>query len=135
MENEIKTDVFKRVLVGLLIQEYINFLECKVEIEPNEIKNAKSTWVGNDSDALSNILNEFEITNNSEDYVESSEIERVIKDNKLDYTLKKFGAEMKKYCIINKLDNIKNDQKKIMKRNKRVWVGIKSINENDSMEK
>lgn len=42
---------------------------------------------------------------------------------------------MKKYCIINKLDNIKNDQKKIMKRNKRVWVGIKSINENDSMEK
>jgi hypothetical protein len=135
LENEIKTDVFKRVLVGLLIQEYINFLECKVEIEPNEIKNAKSTWVGNDSDALSNILNEFEITNNSEDYVESSEIERVIKDNKLDYTLKKFGAEMKKYCIINKLDNIKNDQKKIMKRNKRVWVGIKSINENDSMEK
>eukprot|EP01041_Mallomonas_annulata_P006400 gene6400-12940_t len=76
LENEIKSVVFKRVLVGLLIKEYKNFIDVGFEIEPNEIKNAKHTWVGDDNNVLKNILNEFEITNNLEDCVESSEIEK-----------------------------------------------------------
>jgi hypothetical protein len=38
--------------------------------------------------------------------------------------------ELKKYCAINLLTNVRNDGKKVDKKNIQCWYGIRDINNN-----
>ena len=43
----------------------------------------------------------------------------------------KMGVELNKHCKLNELKDVKSDVKKIGGKTKRVWFGIKTINEID----
>jgi hypothetical protein len=77
---------------------------------------------------------DFELSNNSEDFVKSADIEAWIKEKKIGISMKKFGMEMKKYCIIHKLNYIQNGNKRIFGKQSSVWFGLKAIIENTSEE-
>ena len=53
---------------------------------------------------LNKFLNDYEITNNSDDRIQSKEIEDWLKVNSSKVSMTKFGLEMKKYVTINKFD-------------------------------
>jgi phage/plasmid-associated DNA primase len=131
IENEIKTLRFQRVLVGLFIQTYLDFKENGTPDEPVEVIMAKEEWAGDEKDPLNKVLSEFEVTNNTEDYVESADIQEYLEVNKIDMSMKKFGTLLMKYCAINKCDKVKSDNKKVKGKVKKVWFGIKRIFETD----
>lgn len=131
IENEIKTLRFQRALVGLFIQTYVTYKEQGAPEEPREVVMAKEEWAGDEKDPLSAILTEFEVTNNTEHYTESAEIQQYLETNKIDMSMKKFGSLLIKYCAINKLDNVKNEVRKVKGKPKRVWVGVQRMLELD----
>ncbi len=126
--NEILTFQFQRCFVGLLIGEYLNWLNNgKPDIEPAEVIQSKNIWVQQDKSPIETFLNEFEITNNINDFVLSEDIQTWINTNKLGITMKKFSVEMKRYSVLKKLDNVDRIVKKMAGKSKNIWVGIKSI--------
>jgi hypothetical protein len=131
IENEIKTLRFQRVLVGLFIQTYLDFKENGTPEEPVEVIMAKEEWAGDEKDPLNKVLSEFEVTNDTEDYVESGDIQEYLEVNKIDMSMKKFGTLLMKYCAINKCENVKRTDKKLKGKTKKVWLGIKRISETD----
>ena len=72
-------------------------------------------------------LEEYEITDNLNDYVISFEIQEWLEEKKIGITMKKFGMEIKKYIIKNNLKNVRSDIKKINGICKKLWVGIKNL--------
>jgi len=128
IESELETDLFKRVFVGLLVKRYLKYLnDGMVEPECNEVIRAKCDWIGDDNEVsfVSKFQEEFTITNNADDFVESSDIEEWIKRQKFGITMKKFGMELKKFCAIHKNECVYVKVKKINGKAKNVWVGIK----------
>jgi hypothetical protein len=129
IEQAIRTLRFQRVLVGLFIQTYMDIKENGIPEEPIEVVIAKDEWAGDDANPLEKILNEFTITNDKDDYVESSTIQDYLVKNKIDMTMKKFGQLLHKYCILNKYENVDRSDRKIKGKTKKVWTGIKTIEE------
>jgi phage/plasmid-associated DNA primase len=127
IEQEIRTLRFQRVLVGLFIQSYMGIIDNGVPDEPMDVIMAKEEWAGDDKDPLNKILNDFEVTNNPEDFVESGELQDYLTSNKIDMTMKKFGTLLKKYCVLKKLENVETKDKKVKGKTKKVWVGVKRI--------
>jgi len=129
IKDEIATLKFQRVFLGLLIREYDHFhADCnRVETEPADVVRAKEDWVGQGSSPIESFFEEFEITNNPDDYIRSKEIEEWLVEKQLGITMKKFGMELKKMCIIRRTDNVKNHVKKICGKGIQVWCGIKHI--------
>jgi phage/plasmid-associated DNA primase len=128
IKDEIKTLRFQRCFVCLLLRSYT---EGNFE-EPDEVKMCKKDWVGdNESDFIEKFKEEFEITNNENNYITSSEIERWIKDKKLGISMKKFSAELKSYCSLRKLDNVYSKVKKICGKSPMAWFGLKHVELDD----
>lgn len=129
IEVEMLTDRFQKCFLGLLILEYLNFSEngC-VEIEPVEAIISKQDWIQEEKCFITSFMNDFELTNNSADYVMSEDIQKWIDEKKLGISFTKFGIEMNKYCKIHNLENIGKKQKKLAGKNRKVWAGIKMIN-------
>jgi len=71
--------------------------------------------------------NDFEITDNADDFVTSEDIQKWINEKKLGITITKFGNEMNKYCKINKLENVMSKPKKISGKTRRVWVAFNKL--------
>jgi hypothetical protein len=132
LDAEIQTTRFKNAFIWCLINSYKKFHETKkrVDMPPvAEMAVAFKDIVGeNGDDLITNFLKDFEITNAVGDYVRSSVIVEWLKGTKV--SIKKFGVEMKKYAILNNLENVFSDQKKIGK-NIKVWKGIKVLKETD----
>jgi hypothetical protein len=101
----------------------------RVESEPNEVVLARDDWLGtdNDNNIITRFQNVYEITNNINDFVKSSDVERFIK-NLDDISYKKFAMELKKHCSIKLLTNVRNGDKKINKKSTAVWFGVRDIN-------
>lgn len=130
IEKEMMTDKFQRCFLGLLIHEYMLFSEGGfVETVPVEVLLSKQDWIQEEKSYIAIFVNDFELTNDPNDFVTSEEIQSWIDEKKLGITFTKFGMEMNKYCKINKLENIYKIQKKLQGKNKKVWQGIKMINE------
>jgi hypothetical protein len=126
IEKEIKTLEFQQAFVGLLIQ-YYTF--NNTDVEPAEVITAKKEWINEDKNVIETFKNDYEITNNENDWVVSKAIEDWITEHKLGITMKKFGMEMRKYSTIHKLDKIENRVKKINGKGTQVWFGIKLMEE------
>jgi hypothetical protein len=90
---------FQRCMVGLFIQQHLQFTKYGAVEEPAEVKQAKKDWVGEDviGGFMTNFLNEFEITNDEEDFITSHDIEHWLVCGKYGVSMKKFGVEMKKH--------------------------------------
>eukprot|EP01041_Mallomonas_annulata_P014629 gene14629-31130_t len=74
IKDEIKTQRFQRIFVGLLIQQYMDYMRDGEPDEPMEVITAKQEWISEDTDVLNSFLKDFTVTNNKEDYIKSSEI-------------------------------------------------------------
>ena len=128
INTEITTDKFKITFLFLILEYYLEFIKNnKKEIIPNEVKNNKTEWVGEniENNIIKKFLEEYTITNNKDDFVQSLEIDNWIKDTKQTITMSKFAIELKKYCSIKKFNNVESKQKKINGKNKQSWIGIK----------
>jgi hypothetical protein len=95
--------------------------------EPLEVMNAKKDWIQEDKNFIEGFKNDFEITNDLEDFVPSETIETWINQKKLGISMKKFGMEMKRYTLIHKLENVMSNNNKVYGKVVKVWFGIKEI--------
>jgi phage/plasmid-associated DNA primase len=130
IEKEMLTEQFQRCFIGLLIKEYLQFTDKDyIENEPIETIMSKQEWIQEEKSYINNFKNDFDFTNDEKDYTTSEEIQKWIDDKNLGITFTKFGMEINKYCKINKLENIYSKNKKILGKTKKVWSGIKIINE------
>ena len=135
MDNEVLTDRFRIGFLMLLFQEYKVFQENgRVEIEPEGIVKAKTDIVGADENIISSFISDFaEITNNSNDYIESKDIEFWLKHGGFKVSTTKFGLEMNKYAKLHKQENVYSKDKKISGKTRKVWYGLK-IYQTDTVE-
>lgn len=124
LKNDIETLSFKRAFMGLLIESYMEFQKNgRREIEPTDLKNITASVVGNIKDIITEFVCDFEITNNPDDKVLSSDIADWIKDKNISMT--KFGLDMNKYAKLNNLGNVLSKAFKMGGKTKQCWVGIK----------
>lgn len=74
---EIKSLLFQRCLVGIFIQGYLDKTRNGLCVEPDAVRQAKKNWIGElvVGGFIPLFLEDFEITNNKNDYVESGVIE------------------------------------------------------------
>ena len=137
--EEMKTDKFKDTYSFIILNAYLEFCKCnKKETIPESVKNCKSEWgVGEWAENISvnKFLEIYEITNNTEHYIRSSEIEEwVTKDSKINISPTKFIMELKKYCKIKKFDNVESKNKKLNGKCPKCWVGIRKISDDDDSD-
>jgi hypothetical protein len=133
IEIEMVSEKFKSCLVGLTILTYLNYVEggC-IDVVPEEVKSSKEDWINTDEANLVELFkNDFELTNDANDFVCSADVQTWIDSKKLGVSMKKFGVDMKKYVILHKLNHIENKLKKIAGKPLRVWSGMKHIDEID----
>ena len=78
----------------------------------------------------------LDLSNNANDFVKSDYIEEWLKQKNLGVSMKCFGGELKKHCVINGLLNVLNKAKKLNGKSKVVWLGIKEVRyvEEDSID-
>ena len=129
LDNEMKTELFQRCFIGILIQSYCKFQDDgRIDDEPREITESRSNWLGECAEV--NIMHDFEetyeFTDKKSDCEKSSDIKYWVESrNEMSYS--KFLIEMKKHIAVKKFVNVKNDDKKIDGKSKVVWFGIKLI--------
>ena len=131
IKNELKELRFQRVFVGLLIRAYLDFKQNGEPDEPAEVMKAKTDWVAQDKSVIDTFIKDFEITDNANDWVRSSDIDAWIAEKKLGITMKKFGGELTRYCKINGIQNVESKPKKIGKKTPNCWFGIKFLVETE----
>ena len=83
---EINTDLFKRVFLTIVVLRHDKFIkdENGVEVEPEEVVNAKREWTGDDGGKHKHVkkfLEDFEITNNEKDFTVSKVMETWLEKN------------------------------------------------------
>ena len=127
IDEEINTIEFQQAFVRLLVLKYIEGKEGLYKTDPIGVIAAKQDWIGEEATCLSKLEQDYEITDNENDYVLSSELEEWIKTNKIGITMKRFGMDMKLHCVRNNFVNVINKLKKVRGKGTQVWFGIKRI--------
>jgi len=127
IDEEFETLSFQRCFLEIFIRHYYLGREGHFKNEPIEVTQAKEDWIGTDIGCISAFLQEYEITNDENDFVRSSEIQEWLEQGKFGITMKKFGMEMKQYSVKNKLEYVQTTVKKINGKLIRIWSGIKNI--------
>ena len=131
LKNEITTLEFRMAFMTLLMQSYASFVKNKrLEVEPVEIQKAFVNTFGEIENYMVDFCNDFTITDNEKDFVESSVIVEWLKEKKYGITMTKMGRELNTYSDLHKLDNVKSKAKKIQGKAVQVWIGIKMNDEN-----
>ena len=93
-----KEEEFQRVFLMLFIKTYLDFKQNgSVDFDPPEILAAKENWIGVAANIsfVGKFLFDFEITDNEEDFIKSSEINEWIIQQELGITVQKFTNELK----------------------------------------
>jgi len=130
-ENEIQTLEFRMAFISLLFKTYYTWHKNgRSEEEPDCVKVAVKEIVGTDTNIIDAFLNDYEITNNEDDFIKSDDIGKWLKTSRRLVTPTKFGLEMNKYCKIKKFENVGSSKfKKIGGKSFRGWTGIRIIEE------
>lgn len=132
LDHEVSTMEFRMSFLTLLFDCYKSWIDCgRSEFEPDCVKHAVKDVIGTNVSIIDNLKEQYEFTNNPEDYVTSSEIEAWLKEGKFHVTMTKFGLEMNRYCKIHKLDQVEVKVKKIKGKPTRCWVGIRQMIEEE----
>ena len=134
-DDEIQTEKFKSAFMLLLLKAYKKFIKNnRVENEPEGIKKAFVNTFGVVEEYVDTFKNCFEFTDNIKNYVESSVIIEWIKNNKLNISMTKMGRDINKYCKQNNLTNVVSKLKKVGPKSKQVWIGIRMIEEEETLD-
>lgn len=132
--EEIKTIEFQKAFVGLLISNYLLYHELQPEM-PLQVINSKKEWTDKtETDPMTMFLDEFEITNDIKDFIESKYMKNWLADKKVGISPEKFAKDLKKYCVRNGMDKVINKVKKINGKNRQCWFGMKPFSYNPEME-
>jgi hypothetical protein len=146
MDDNIKDQIeqlnVQQAFVKLLIENYQDYLINGIVV-PEEVNQSKQDWVGQEKTVVELFLESFKITDekpidikknfNEERYfVKSSEIDNWLKENKKDYSMKRFAIDLKQYCKLKGLGFVENKNKKMSGKVQICWFGIKEIEEQDS---
>jgi phage/plasmid-associated DNA primase len=123
--DEIKTAKFQNAFVMMLVQAYVKYKEEGEPEEPEDVINGKKEWIGETGDDIDKFLENFDITNDENDFLPTEEIGIWLKEKKIGITSTKMGIEIKKYCKKNNYDNVISKKKKVSGRSIRGYVGIK----------
>jgi hypothetical protein len=135
LSEEIKTHAFRQGFLHLLFDAYIRFHQGgRVEVELEEIKEAVLAVVGTETSILEAFKGRFEITNNPEHFVLSSEMNTWLVDGKYGVSSTKLAAELKRHAQIQGLENVFSKYKKINRKTVTVWFGIQSYSEIDATQ-
>jgi hypothetical protein len=130
LDVEVTTDAFKMGFLTLLFRTYKEWVDAgRSEAEPDCVKCAVKDIVGTNISIIDNFKEEYEITNNEEDYVTSAEIENWLKEGKFHVTMTKFGLELNRHCTIHKLDKVQSKYKKVKGKSVKCWFGIRKMTE------
>ena len=129
IDSEIDTLRFQQAFVKVLILKYLDGQDGRFNDDPMEVIQAKQDWIGEEANCLALLQKDYEITNDPEDYVLSSEIKEWITQKKIGITMKRFGMDMKLYCCKNKLENVLSKDKKRNGKCQQAWCGIRYIRE------
>ena len=129
IKHELKELRFQRIFVWLLITAYVEFLENGEPVEPVAVLKAKEKWVAQDKSVIETFKKTYEITNNPNDCELSNNIEAWIKSENLGISMKKFGAELSRYCDIHGFDEVFSKDKKVYGQTKKAWFGVRTIPE------
>lgn len=132
IENEMKTLRFQRVFIGLLMKQYIDYSEMETPpIEPEEVKDAKKEWIEPENNIIESLLNDFEFTNNPDDFIKSQDLQDWLTNGNKGISIKRLAVDLKKYISKHKLDNVVNKLKKIGGKATQCWFGIRQYLECD----
>ena len=125
ISDEIKTADFQNAFIMMLVQAYTKYKTDGEPDEPEEVINGKKEWIAETGNDMDKFLENFEITNDENDFLPTEEITHWLKEARVGITSVKMGIEIKKHCTKNKLDNVISKMKKISGRSIRGYVGIK----------
>ena len=131
IDTEIDTVDFQQAFLKILVLKYLDGKDGRFDADPMGVILAKQDWIGTEATCLSKLCEDYEITDNANDYVLSNDIETWLKEKKVGISMKRFGMDMKLYCVKNKLENVVSKLKKLRGKPRQVWTGIKLISEND----
>ena len=123
--DEIKTTKFQNAFLMMLIQEYVKYKEEGEPEEPEDVTNGKKEWIAETGNDIDKFLENFEITNDVNDFLPSEEIKHWLKEDKIGITPTKMGIEIKKYCKKNNYDTVISKGKKMSGKTIWGWYGIK----------
>lgn len=127
IDTEIDSIEFQQAFLKILVLKYLDGKNGQFDADPLGVIAAKQDWIGTEATCLSKLCEDYEITDNADDYALSSDIENWIKENKIGISMKRFGMDMKLHCVRNKYVNVASKVKKINGKTPQVWVGIKKI--------
>jgi hypothetical protein len=128
LDTEMLTPEFQEALIHLTISRYLKFVkEGSIEYEPADVLKGKNEWIGEKDEIgyVDKFKKVFEITNDEQDYIESSAIQLWITNYSVCISMTKMGIELNKYAKINNLNNVGKYDKWIDGKTKKVWRGIK----------
>lgn len=136
IEVELLTPRFQRVLVGLLVKTYAEYVVNGEMDEPADARKAKSDWIPVEDRPFEVLMSEFKVTNNPDDFVKSKDIEHFIKDNQLDLSMAKFGKLLTRHCALIYKDKkcvVGTVPKTLGGKSVRVWTGLKRAVEEECL--
>lgn len=124
LENEINTDKFQNAFISLIFDYYLHYTFTTI---PQELIDNKKNWNLERVDSIEIFLDEFEITGNYSDYVESSSIQYLVENNKeVKMSYKKWCIEFKRYLTIKNINGVDNQVGKYINGKKvKCWIGLK----------
>jgi phage/plasmid-associated DNA primase len=130
LAKEMETELFKQVFLSMVILRYDQFVrdDNGVEIEPEEVINAKRDWTGDDGGKYKHVkkfLEDYEITNNENDYIVSKVMETWLVNKNFGISYILFTKELKSYCGEHHFGTVKSKVKKVCGKTPQVWVGIR----------
>ena len=111
-----------------MITEFSNYMKSGEMDTPDVCVEAKKLWIPQEqlNSGMNGFIDDFEITNNDEDFITSASIKEWLNEKSIGLTQTKFGIELKKYCTQKRYFNVVNKKKKIKGKNLMCWFGIKS---------
>ena len=125
VDDEIRTEKFQKAMIGIIIHQYKNFRKKGEKPLPYEIKQAKEQWINQQANVIDMFLDSYHFTNNTEeDFITNDELKEWSVNSKTGISDAKLIIEIKKYADRHKF-KIDKRFKKIDKKNKRVWFGMK----------
>ena len=129
LKEEMNSELFKRVFMGLIIRAYIEYIDGgKVLNEPCEVVRAIEEWTeGEGNNFIPKFLVDYEITNNVKDYVVSKDMQTWNDRINPGISFVAFSKELKKHCIIQNYDNVYNKAKKVNGKSLMCWFGVRPI--------
>jgi phage/plasmid-associated DNA primase len=132
IKKELETTRFQRCFIAILLRSHADFVDRgRVELNPDGVKNAKRELIETtmDKNPVTTFLRDYQITDNANDFVASSTIDAWIKELDLNISMTKFGRELKKYAEKQRFSNVHSKDKKVFGKTIKVWMGIKSSND------